>query len=181
MIVSGLCGAFTLGRSVKMARNIKNDQSQQPIYRSAKMHPQLEDNIGFLLHRSARILRGMMAEALQDLELSFHEYVVLRMIEMDFVGTQKEVGRLNGIDRTSMVELIDRMEERGLVVRNRDENDRRKHKLTMTPKGKKVFTHAKRLATKAHKKFLAPLDEGQAELLKNFLKTIITAEDKQNG
>lgn len=148
----------------------KNEQS---IY----THPQLEDNIGFLLHRSARILRGLMSEALTDLELSFHEYVVLRMIEMDFVGTQQEVGRLNGIDRTSMVDLMDRLEVRGFVTRSRDENDRRKHKMALTPKGKKVLAHAKRLVGKAHKKFLSPLEEGQAELFKSFLKTIITADD----
>lgn len=158
----------------------------QSIYRAPKSEPsavpsQLEDNIGFLLHRSARILRGLVAEALQDLELSFHEYVVLRMIEMDFVGTQKEVGRLNGIDRTSMVELVDRMEERGLVVRSRDESDRRKHKLTITPKGKKVFTHAKRLATKAHKTFLSPLQDEQTEALKTYLKTIILAEESKSS
>jgi DNA-binding MarR family transcriptional regulator len=67
------------------------------------------------LNKAARIMRDEVAEGLKPLSLSFQEYVILRMIENHASETQQELAMRNGIDRTSMVDIVDRLEERELL------------------------------------------------------------------
>lgn len=70
----------------------------------------LKDNLGFLLNKAARLMRDAVADGLKPLSLSFQEYVILRMIENQASETQQELAIRNGIDRTSMVDIVDRLE-----------------------------------------------------------------------
>ncbi len=133
----------------------------------------LRDNIGYLLNRNARTLKEWMTLALAEVDLGFHEYVVLRMLEMELAASQQDIGRLSGIDRTSMVALLDRLEARALIIRSRDLQDRRKHKLSLTPRGRKTLTHAKRIAGKVHQRFIAPLTPEEWQGLKGCLEKLI--------
>ncbi|MBK7749727.1 MAG: MarR family transcriptional regulator [Candidatus Obscuribacter sp.] len=138
-----------------------------------KTHQLLKSNVGYLLNRSAQVLRDKLSEALKEVPFSFHEYVVLRLIELELAETQQDVGRLSGIDRSSMVALLDGLEDRDLILRTRDPQDRRKHQLTMTPKGRKTLSHAKRIAGRVHKEFLSPLTEEQWIVLQEALSKLI--------
>ncbi|MBK9771436.1 MAG: MarR family transcriptional regulator [Candidatus Obscuribacter sp.] len=138
-----------------------------------KTHQLLKSNVGYLLNRSAQVLRDKLSEALKEVPFSFHEYVVLRLIELELAETQQDVGRLSGIDRSSMVALLDGLEDRDLILRTRDPQDRRKHQLTMTPKGRKTLSHAKRIASRVHKEFLSPLTEEQWIVLQEALSKLI--------
>ena len=138
-----------------------------------KTHQLLKSNVGYLLNRSAQVLRDKLSEALKEVPFSFHEYVVLRLIELELAETQQDVGRLSGIDRSSMVTLLDGLEDRDLILRTRDPQDRRKHQLTMTPKGRKTLSHAKRIASRVHKEFLSPLTEEQWIVLQEALSKLI--------
>lgn len=133
----------------------------------------LSENVGYLLNRSAQILRERLADALTPLSLSFQEYVVLRMVEMEVSETQQGVGRRTGIDRTSMVDIVDRLEERELVDRVKDEKDRRRLKLLLTPRGRKTLAHAKRIAEKEHKAFLEPLSQEEWAMVRGCLVKLI--------
>jgi DNA-binding MarR family transcriptional regulator len=133
----------------------------------------LKNNLGFLLNKAARIMRDEVAEGLKPLSLSFQEYVILRMIENHASETQQELAMRNGIDRTSMVDIVDRLEERELLVRHKDEHDRRKYQLLITPKGRKTLTHAKRITEKVQKKLLQPLSETELQTTKEALSKLI--------
>lgn len=133
----------------------------------------LKNNLGFLLNKAARIMRDEVAEGLKPLSLSFQEYVILRMIENHASETQQELAMRNGIDRTSMVDIVDKLEKRELLVRHKDEHDRRKYQLLITPKGRKTLTHAKRITEKVQKKLLQPLSEIELQTTKEALSKLI--------
>jgi len=49
--------------------------------------------------------------------------------------SRHELGEQLGIDRTTMVELIDDLEGQGVVVRRRNAADRRSYSIQLTPQG----------------------------------------------
>jgi len=136
----------------------------------------LKDNLGFLLNKAARIMREEVAESLKPLSLTFQEYVILRMIENHASQTQQELAMRNDIDRTSMVDIVDRLEERELLVRHKDESDRRKYQLVITAKGRKTLTHAKRITEKVQKKLVQPLSEAELKVTKEALSKLIMTQ-----
>ncbi len=134
----------------------------------------LKHNIGYLLNRASRILRDDMGLALRPLMLSVHEYAIMRIVETRRSETQQAVAERYGIDSSTMVEIVDRLESREILVRE-NPLDRRSHVLVLTPKGRKTLTRAKRIGDAVHKKFLGPLDENERELLYSSLYKVISS------
>jgi len=147
---------------------------------NAKLPPpvpdNLKDNMGFLLNKAARLMREQVAEALKPLSLSFQDYVILRMVENQQIETQQELAQRNGIDRTSMVDIIDKLEERDLLNRQKDDQDRRKHKLLITAKGRKTMIHAKRITEKVQKNMLKNLSVEELAVTKAVLIKLIVGQ-----
>ncbi len=134
----------------------------------------LRDNLGFLLNKAARIVRDDVGEKLKEVGFTLNEYGLLRILEIRSTDTQQEIGDRLGVDRTTMVSLVDRLEERGLVERTKDRSDRRKCNLVLTDKGKKSLARAKRRAEGAQKVLFASLkDKQQAELKALLLQMVI--------
>ena len=64
------------------------------------------------------MLREELGECLKPMALSVNDFVIMRMIELQLAETQQAVGERYGVDRTTMVEIVDRLEERQLLARN---------------------------------------------------------------
>ncbi len=139
-----------------------------------KLAEALSNSAGYLLAQASRMLRGRVDNALLPLELSLYEYVTLRLISLDAPMSQGELGETYGIDRTTMVGVVDRLEERELVVRERNEADRRSYLLRLTPKGRKVLARALRIVRKEQQGFLSPLTEAEWESLRTCLWKLVS-------
>jgi DNA-binding MarR family transcriptional regulator len=85
---------------------------------------------------------------------------------------QKELLAHMGIDPSILVTLLNPLEADGLVARERDPADRRRHLVTLTPAGGQqlaISTHAQQ---EAERLLLAPLDDRQREQLRGLLITL---------
>lgn len=129
----------------------------------------LSDSAGFLLNRAARIIREMVEDALKPLRLSAQEYGLMRLIEIGGPTTQQSLCARNKIDRTTMVQILDHLEERQFVIRQTSSTDRRANIIFLTPRGRKTLSKATRLVKKEQEKFLAPLDTEEWDALRQQL------------
>ena len=87
--------------------------------------------------------------------LSPGEFGLLVLVDRNAGLSQMALARALGIDRSTLVPILDRLQARGLVVRRPSPTDGRTHALGLTPAGEKalarfatlVRTHEKRIAS----------------------------------
>ena len=93
----------------------------------------------FLLKRLGFAAKDRSHDAFQGTGLSAFHFAVLALLEEDPRETQAVIADALGYDRSHIVRLLDELEERDLVVRKRDPEDRRRHVVKMTAEGKKAL------------------------------------------
>ncbi len=125
----------------------------------------LKENIGFLLHRPSLMWRERLDRALAPLGLTVMHYGVLRLLELNLVEYQQQIGLRLDLDPSRVVELMNTLEERALIQRLRNEQDKRKYSLSLTPKGRKTLSRAKTIANKEQTDFLSVLSENEQKSL----------------
>jgi hypothetical protein len=81
-----------------------------------------------------------------------------------------------GVARTTMVSLIDGLEDHGPVEWRRSPQDRRKNIVEMTPKGRDRLRQAEKARREAERRCLPPLDEETAASLVRVLQALVLTE-----
>jgi DNA-binding MarR family transcriptional regulator len=103
---------------------------------------------------------------------------VLTVLAADYPLSQHEAAGRLGVDRTTMVALIDELQAKGLVERHRSPEDRRKNIVQLTEAGAHCLDGAGRARNEIEREFLAPLGD---ELSEQFVRGLqILAGVRQN-
>jgi DNA-binding MarR family transcriptional regulator len=85
---------------------------------------------------------------------------------------QIEIANQLGIDKASVVSLIDRMEHSGWVERRRSSEDRRRQGIFVTPAGVKACRSLKREMLEHERKFVGRFTEQELRLLISLLRRL---------
>jgi DNA-binding MarR family transcriptional regulator len=141
--------------------------------------PALADRLGYLLKHAQQRLAELTAAALAPFGVSGRECAVLIAIDNQIPLSQQEVAGRLGVDRTTMVVLIDELERKGLVQRQRDPDDRRKNVVALTETGRTTLRAATRALDQAERRFLGPLSGEQAARLKQALRAVSFAGSRE--
>ncbi|MGN6380861.1 MAG: MarR family winged helix-turn-helix transcriptional regulator [Gaiellales bacterium] len=131
----------------------------------------------FLIKRLGFAAKDRSQEAFEGTGLAPYHFAVLALLEEDPRETQAAIADALGYDRSHVVRLLDELEERELVVRKRDPEDRRRHVVKMTPKGRKMLAQLRTLVRELEEGFLAPLDAEQRATLRELLQTLAGYHD----
>ena len=73
--------------------------------------------------------------------------------------------------------LLDSLEDRALITRQRDPQDRRRHVVTITTKGERELAQLREIVTGFEEEFLAPLDPESRKKLHELLQQLACAHD----
>ncbi|WP_285593657.1 MarR family winged helix-turn-helix transcriptional regulator [Actinomycetospora sp. NBRC 106378] len=135
-----------------------------------------DDVLGYLLKHAHLALEQRSDTALGPTGLTSRDLGVLRVIAGGVARSQQEVAALLGVDRTTMVALVDSLERRGIVVRRPAEHDRRRNVVALTGAGEDLFDEAERIATATEAAFTAGLDAGDAEQFRRALRVVLAPD-----
>lgn len=95
----------------------------------------LEGLLGYFLRRAHVFAFQNFGAHMAEDRISPGQLGVLLMCEANAGINQTRLGRALGIDRSTLVAMIDGLEERGLVARTPSAIDRRSHALKLTRQG----------------------------------------------
>jgi len=127
---------------------------------------------GYLFNQIAGRFRSLTQQALQPLGLSPPMLRALETIDSDQPLTQAQLGNRVGIDRTTIVHLVDRFEKLGYAQRSRSSADRRAHVILLTTEGTAALAKARILAREVEALVLAPLSPARRQSLLELLEAV---------
>ena len=134
---------------------------------------------GQLLFRLWRASHTRAAGVLGTVGLTPALFGLLNVIGAREGAIQQELGAAMGIDRTTMVSLIDHLESAGLARRRPSAKDRRAREVAITPKGRRLLERARRLLTQAEDEVLAGLTAEQRRDLLALLRRALESAPGQ--
>jgi DNA-binding MarR family transcriptional regulator len=127
--------------------------------------PSMRDRVPFLLYSASQISHSLANEMLAEIALSARQAGILTMVTELEPMTQKALGDALRIDRTTMVALLDDLENKGYVARQRHPRDRRAFLVHPTDSGRAAKVAAVRILDEQQRRFLAPLSPAERRQL----------------
>jgi DNA-binding MarR family transcriptional regulator len=134
--------------------------------------PQLSRRLTYLLKRAALELERLHQEHLAPTGISARELSVLLLLNAREPESQQHAARRLGVDRTTMVALVDGLEDKGLVERRPDAGDRRRNVVELTKAGAATLARATHASDTAERQLLAELSPAEAAQLRDLLGRI---------
>ena len=130
-----------------------------------------------LARRFNQICLGVTAEILSAEGLTPLLWGVLAAILEEPGRGQKQVAQRMGVDAVNFGQMVEELEDKGLIERRVDPNDRRARKLYVTERGASLRRRLRPAALAAQERLLAPLDADERIALLDMLVRIIEAND----
>ena len=140
---------------------------------STSLGPAVDSELTWLLHRAAQRLRSATGEQAERHGIQLRDYIVLSALDKTPNLTQVELAKALGLDKTTLMSQLDRLERIGLVVRRSDPRDRRARIPEITEAG---ITLRAKVASAASRVEAAALDgfrQDQVQLFRQMLFGII--------
>ena len=113
-------------------------------------------------------------DPLAALGLSGRQYLVLAVLATDEPSSQLELASLCGLLPAQIVPVLDALERRQLVARQRSEDDRRRSVVRLTPAGARTLAKADELARSIEDALFGDLDPDLREQLNETLRGGLT-------
>jgi DNA-binding MarR family transcriptional regulator len=133
--------------------------------RSLRVPKELLDSTVFLLGRVGLTAKGRALDELDRAGFDPFHYGVLALLGEGVRETQSTIADALRLDPSRLVAVLDSLEHKGLVERQRDPHDRRRHVVSITGAGKRQLVRLRGIVGQVEQEFLAPLDaESRAKL-----------------
>jgi DNA-binding MarR family transcriptional regulator len=134
----------------------------------------LSQRTGYLVIKLGELALKSAEDALAPLGLRARHFNVMTMIGAGTPMSQQEVGTLLGIDKTLIVAVIDDLEKRDLVRRERNQEDRRRYTLELTAKGKRLLKDAYGQIDRAERELLSSLSASEIGVLRELTTRVLS-------
>lgn len=136
--------------------------------------PELRRRLTYLLKYALLSLEELHEEHLAPLGVNARELAVLLLLGAREPESQQQAAQRLGVDRTTMVGLLDGLEAKALVARRPDPADRRRNVIELTDLGRAALEQATRASDEAEQQLLANLSQADATRLRELLARIAT-------
>ncbi|HCT9179900.1 winged helix DNA-binding protein [Corynebacterium aurimucosum] len=147
-----------------------------PSLNSVSIPTALLESPSFQLERLRRRTREGVEAALQTQRTTLREYWVLTCLVAETASSQSALSETLAIDASDMVRLLDSLESRHWVKRERDSKDRRRQIIASTKKGTKAHKELAVLVAKAEDEALDESTNKQLKHLRKLATAIIAAD-----
>ena len=136
--------------------------------------PAVAERIGFLTGRLHRAVQQMLGETGTFTEPLGGKHLGFMSVIIDEGPlSQQALGRRLGVDRTTVVTVVDELERAGFVERRRNPHDRRAYALEASKAGLEWQAKARKIVLDAERELLAPLSTGERKELISLMQRVL--------
>ncbi|WP_205119463.1 MarR family winged helix-turn-helix transcriptional regulator [Paramagnetospirillum kuznetsovii] len=136
-------------------------------------HGVMVDELGFHLRRAQVAAFKQFAQTVTQAEdITPGLYGMLQVIANNPGLTQSALAEAMEVDRSSIVKVVNQLEDKGLIIRAAVPNDRRSYSLRMTAQGKLSLARIEDAVMRQDRDFSAALTETERGVLIGLLKRL---------
>ncbi len=128
--------------------------------------------IGYQLRKAQTAVFQDFSVSLKDCDITPGQFGVLVLIAANAGLNQTSLGNALGIDRSTVVAVIDKLEARGLVERAPAPGDRRSYALHLSEQGADLLARARKLVTAHEERIAGDLNAGEQVQLISLLSRL---------
>ena len=132
----------------------------------------------------AMIARGQsiyLNRHLQEFGINSTQFHLLFEISNECNINQEIISKRCNINKGAVARAIKKLEDKGLVRREIDENNRRQNKVSLTPEGEEILEKAKEILNSWEEEIIVEKGYIEKELLQKVLKEIAIKTMELNG
>ena len=134
-----------------------------------------------LLRRAEQFATELFARSELHDGVTLRQTVLLAAIAEAEGASQSDLVRTTGVDRSTLAEMVRRMLEKGLLSRERTEEDQRANAVAISPAGRKALRGARNAADRAERALLEALPMPDRQKFVKALSQIAQAAEQLDG
>lgn len=131
----------------------------------------------YLLASLGVAVKALAATRATESGFEVYDYSVLALLGEGARATQAAIAEALMLDPSRLVALLDSLESRRMIVRQRDPQDRRRHVVSITDAGQQELVRLREIVHELEEEFLAPLDQAERATLHELLVTLAAQND----
>ena len=120
---------------------------------------------GHLIRRLHQIAVALFTEATKEIGVTPIQYAALAVAESYPGIDQRRLANLIAFDRSTIGDVVQRLEQRGWLRREGGSSDRRTKSVFLTAEGRAVLKRLDEVVLQSQLKILAPLSDGEQAIL----------------
>lgn len=132
----------------------------------------LRDLLGYSMKRAFNVVQADLLNTLKRFDLRMVTYTALVLIVDNPGLRQSRLAEAMDVERPNLVVIIDELEERGLILRDRVPTDRRAYALNATLAGRQLYEKSVAAVSAHEAKLFARLDPGARATVISVMKQI---------
>ena len=133
----------------------------------------IDDYLAYLLARSSQLVSEQFHHQIQAQGWSINYWRILASLSDEDGLTLTQLNQRVLFKQPTLSKLVVKMESEKLLIRQKDDADKRSVKITISPKGRTLVADLLAQAKAHEKKVLADYSEEQQQLLKGMLRRLV--------
>lgn len=133
-----------------------------------------------LLHRAGQCAGEIFHGEMRDGDLTPRQLAVLVTVAQNEGLSQTGLVDRTGIDRSTLADIVRRLQKKGLIQRRRTKEDARAYAVKLTDEGKRVLRTAEPIARRVDERILDALPSKQRETFIDELQSIVATLQKMS-
>ncbi|MDD1015665.1 MarR family winged helix-turn-helix transcriptional regulator [Pseudomonas rubra] len=131
--------------------------------------------LGMLLGRAALVKDRILDSHMQPYGVTAAQFKVLIIVAQYGVDTPAELCRYLSVDSGSMTRMLDRLEQKDLIIRRRCPDDRRQIRLELSEEGQTLADQLPQIGAAAMNELVGVLEPGELATLEAILTKVLLA------
>lgn len=135
---------------------------------------EIDQHTGILMKKAARLFEQVANQGLDQIGVTYAQTIFLVRLWGKDGQSQIELAKSAGLKQPTVVRVLDRMERDGLIIRERNKNDRRVFNFFLTPKAKKACQKLEGYANAMQVNATAGFSKKEITTLNQLISRVIT-------